>query len=141
MNWYNVLKGETRKQLESNWTAQQERKGSGLGLQAQQEAVHRHIGQQDLIAEFTETESGGKNDRQQLQAAIRHAKLTGSTLANQLHPIALPYQIRERIHLVPDHAARMEQTRNMGQVRCCGLAVEAFHRGAVSTRWFCLQPE
>ena len=28
MNWYNVLKGETRKQLESNWTAQQERKGT-----------------------------------------------------------------------------------------------------------------
>jgi len=59
-------------------TSKQE--ASGLGLQAQQEAVHRHIGQQDLIAEFTETESGGKNDRQQLQAAIRHAKLTGSIL-------------------------------------------------------------
>ena len=47
---------------------------SGLGLDAQREAVARHIGQAELVAEFTEVESGRKNDREQLAAAMATAK-------------------------------------------------------------------
>lgn len=53
---------------------------SGLGLEAQREAVARHIGQAELVAEFTEIESGRKNDRAQLAAALATAKRTKATL-------------------------------------------------------------
>ena len=39
---------------------------SGLGLEAQRSAVMSHIGARELVAEFTEIESGRKNDRPQL---------------------------------------------------------------------------
>jgi DNA invertase Pin-like site-specific DNA recombinase len=52
---------------------------SGLGLEAQRTAVERHCGAQP-IAEFTDIESGAKNNRPQLQAALSHCKLTGATL-------------------------------------------------------------
>ena len=53
---------------------------SGLGLEAQREAVARHIGQSDLVAEFTEVESGRKNDRIQLAHALSLAKRTKAVL-------------------------------------------------------------
>lgn len=53
---------------------------SGLGLDAQREAVARHIGQAELVAEFTEVESGRKNDREQLAHALSLAKRTKATL-------------------------------------------------------------
>lgn len=53
---------------------------SGLGLDAQREAVARHIGQAELLAEFTEVESGRKNDREQLAHALSLAKRTKATL-------------------------------------------------------------
>jgi DNA invertase Pin-like site-specific DNA recombinase len=53
---------------------------SGLGLEAQREAVARHIGQSDLVAEFTEVESGRKNDRIQLAHALSLAKRTKAIL-------------------------------------------------------------
>ena len=53
---------------------------SGLGLDAQREAVARHIGQAELVAEFTEVESGRKNDREQLAHAMSLAKRTKATL-------------------------------------------------------------
>ena len=53
---------------------------SGLGLDAQREAVARHIGQAELVAEFTEVESGRKNDRAQLATALATAKRTKATL-------------------------------------------------------------
>ena len=53
---------------------------SGLGLDAQRAAVARHIGQADLVAEFTEVESGRKNDREQLAHAMSLAKRTKATL-------------------------------------------------------------
>lgn len=53
---------------------------SGLGLDAQREAVARHIGQAELVAEFTEVESGRKNDREQLTQALILAKRTKATL-------------------------------------------------------------
>ena len=54
---------------------------SGLGLESQQATAHefaRTRGQ--IIAEFTEIESGKRNDRPILKQAIEHAKASGSTL-------------------------------------------------------------
>ncbi len=53
---------------------------SGLGLDAQRAAVAKHIGTAELVAEFTEVESGRKNDREQLAAALATAKRTKSML-------------------------------------------------------------
>ncbi|WP_229728881.1 recombinase family protein [Hymenobacter glacieicola] len=48
---------------------------SGLGLEAQQAAVRTFVGSgAHIVAEFVEIESGRKNTRPQLQAAITRAK-------------------------------------------------------------------
>lgn len=49
---------------------------SGLGLEAQQAAVRQFLngGDWELVAEYTEIESGRKNERVKLQEAIAHAK-------------------------------------------------------------------
>jgi DNA invertase Pin-like site-specific DNA recombinase len=57
-------------------TAKQGR--SGLGLEAQQEAVKSYA--DDIIASFTEVESGKKNNRIELEAAIDLCKKTGATI-------------------------------------------------------------
>jgi len=60
-----------------------ERQGrSGLGLDAQREAVSRHLdgGSWSLLGEFTEIESGRNNARPQLAAALAMCRLTGATL-------------------------------------------------------------
>ncbi len=53
---------------------------SGLGLEAQRVAVAKHISGSELVAEFTEIESGRKNDRQQLALALATAKRSKATL-------------------------------------------------------------
>jgi DNA invertase Pin-like site-specific DNA recombinase len=54
---------------------------SGLGMEAQQEAVRRFIGQRgQIIAEYTEVESGRKNNRPQLSAALEACKTRRATL-------------------------------------------------------------
>ena len=55
---------------------------SGLGLDAQREAVQSLCRQRDweIIAEFTEVESGKRNDRPELTAALKRAKVTGARL-------------------------------------------------------------
>jgi DNA invertase Pin-like site-specific DNA recombinase len=55
---------------------------SGLGLEAQREAVTRYLngGSWKLVAEYVETESGKRSDRLKLTAALRHAKAIGATL-------------------------------------------------------------
>jgi DNA invertase Pin-like site-specific DNA recombinase len=56
---------------------------SGLGLEAQREAVETHarrIGAR-IIQAFTEIESGNVSERPKLAEAIRDAELTGATLA------------------------------------------------------------
>ena len=55
---------------------------SGLGLDAQREAVLRHVGSNrgELIGEFCEIESGKRNDRPQLSAAIAATKKAKATL-------------------------------------------------------------
>jgi DNA invertase Pin-like site-specific DNA recombinase len=55
---------------------------SGLGLEAQQEAVRAYLngGNWHLVAEVTEVESGKRNDRPKLADALRLCKLHGATL-------------------------------------------------------------
>ncbi|TXC68366.1 recombinase family protein [Sphingorhabdus soli] len=55
---------------------------SGLGLEAQRRDVEALCTARgfDIIADFTEVESGKRNDRPQLTEALRRAKLTGATL-------------------------------------------------------------
>lgn len=62
-------------------TARQGR--SGLGLEAQREAVRAYVeGRAGTIIapEYLETESGKRNDRPQLQAALGRCRATGATL-------------------------------------------------------------
>jgi DNA invertase Pin-like site-specific DNA recombinase len=55
---------------------------SGLGLDAQKEAVAKHLngGSWTLIGEYVEIESGKRDDRPQLAKALARYKLTGATL-------------------------------------------------------------
>ncbi len=55
---------------------------SGLGLEAQQQAVRALCEGRGwtILAEFTEVESGKKDDRPELDEALHHAKVTGSVL-------------------------------------------------------------
>jgi DNA invertase Pin-like site-specific DNA recombinase len=55
---------------------------SGLGLDAQRSAVAALCDARNwgIISEFTEVESGKRNDRAQLTAALEHARLTGAKL-------------------------------------------------------------
>lgn len=53
---------------------------SGLGLEAQRQTVLQSVGDGELLEEFTEVESGKLNTRPQLLAALKHARLTKSTL-------------------------------------------------------------
>lgn len=60
-----------------------ERQGtSGLGLDAQRSTVLSFVRSRsgNLVEEFTEVESGGKNDRIQLSAALRATRLFNATL-------------------------------------------------------------
>lgn len=53
---------------------------SGLGLEAQREAVRRFVRSGALLAEFEEVESGKRDDRPALEAALRECRLQGATL-------------------------------------------------------------
>ncbi len=55
---------------------------SGLGLEAQRSAVKAYCKGREcqLLAEFTEVESGKRNNRPELERALHHAKVTGATL-------------------------------------------------------------
>jgi DNA invertase Pin-like site-specific DNA recombinase len=55
---------------------------SGLGLEAQRKAVLDYLngGRWTVLAEFTEIESGKRNNRPQLAEALRQCRLTGATL-------------------------------------------------------------
>jgi DNA invertase Pin-like site-specific DNA recombinase len=59
-------------------TARQGR--SGLGLEAQRQAVQTYLGEQKLISEFVEVESGTSGDRPQLKAALTACRLHKATL-------------------------------------------------------------
>src|SRR5579885_1533572 len=53
---------------------------SGLGLDAQREAVRRFVGAGEIVAEFEEIESGRRVDRPALDAALRECRLRKATL-------------------------------------------------------------
>ena len=55
---------------------------SGLGLEAQRQAIEAYAAQRatTLIARFTEVESGRNADRPELGKALHLAKVTGATL-------------------------------------------------------------
>lgn len=55
---------------------------SGLGIEAQREAVERYTTQSGgtIITEYTETESGAKSDRPQLSKALAHCRRAKATL-------------------------------------------------------------
>lgn len=53
---------------------------SGLGLDAQREAARRHAGSGELVAEYTEVESGSRSDRPELSAALDHCRRAGAVL-------------------------------------------------------------
>lgn len=53
---------------------------SGLGLEAQREAVRSFVAGRAVVAEFEEIESGKKADRPALEAALRACRLHGATL-------------------------------------------------------------
>ncbi|WP_226575107.1 recombinase family protein [Acuticoccus sediminis] len=74
-----------RKKFVAYYRVSTERQGkSGLGLQAQRELVAGFVSGQDqradLVAEFTEVESGKRTDRPELEKAITAASLIGGTL-------------------------------------------------------------
>lgn len=55
---------------------------SGLGLEAQQDAIRSYLKPDDelLAPTYVEVESGKRSDRPELSKALDHAKLTGATL-------------------------------------------------------------
>ena len=55
---------------------------SGLGLEAQQSEVWNYASRYggEVLAEYTEVETGKRADRPELAKAIAHAKLAGATL-------------------------------------------------------------
>lgn len=55
---------------------------SGLGMEAQKEAISRYLngGNWELLSEFVEVETGKHADRPQLIRALKHCQSTGATL-------------------------------------------------------------
>ena len=54
---------------------------SGLGLEAQKETIRGHIGNDaEVLASYTEVESGRRSDRIELAKAIAHAKRANATV-------------------------------------------------------------
>jgi DNA invertase Pin-like site-specific DNA recombinase len=55
---------------------------SGLGMDAQREAIKRYLSGSNgvVLSEYVEVESGKKKDRPQLTEALKHCKLTGAVL-------------------------------------------------------------
>jgi DNA invertase Pin-like site-specific DNA recombinase len=53
---------------------------SGLGLQAQDAAILAHVGTGDIVATYTEVESGKRSDRPELAKALAHARRIKATL-------------------------------------------------------------
>lgn len=75
-----------------------ERQGrSGLGIDAQKDAVMRHLngGAWDLVAELVEVESGKKNDRPRLAEALALCRIHGATLV-----IAKLDRLARNVHFV-----------------------------------------
>src|ERR1700691_37307 len=69
---------------------------SGLGLEAQRAAALRHIGGSQLIAEYTDVESGKRHEnRPQLKAALEHCRRIRATLL-----IATLDRLARKVHFI-----------------------------------------
>jgi DNA invertase Pin-like site-specific DNA recombinase len=86
-DWRNVrcsgLKGRPSMKVVTYYRVSTAAQGrSGLGLEAQRDTVEAFCRTRacEVLAEFTEVESGRRNDRPQLTAALHRAKVTGATL-------------------------------------------------------------
>lgn len=88
----------TTKSFVAYYRVSTDRQGqSGLGLEAQQEAVQRYVGIEngDLIETFTEIESGKRKNRPQLTAAISLCRRKKATLV-----IAKLDRLARNVHFV-----------------------------------------
>jgi DNA invertase Pin-like site-specific DNA recombinase len=52
----------------------------GLGIEAQKTAVRTYAGENAILAEYTDVESGAKDNREQLQMAIHHCQKENAVL-------------------------------------------------------------
>jgi DNA invertase Pin-like site-specific DNA recombinase len=70
---------------------------SGLGLEAQQALIRRHVAwaNGELMEEFREAESGKRNDRPELRTALDRCKQTGATLL-----IAKLDRLARKVHFI-----------------------------------------
>jgi DNA invertase Pin-like site-specific DNA recombinase len=75
-----IQPGETTMFVSYVRVSTQKQGQSGLGREAQQEAVRRFAADRPIVAEFVEVESGKKADRPQLRAALAECRRTGATL-------------------------------------------------------------
>lgn len=72
-------KGKRKMRYVAYYRVSTKRQGrSGLGLEAQRESVISYA--RDLVGEYTEVESGRKNDRPELAKALKHCRATGAML-------------------------------------------------------------
>jgi len=121
---------------------------SGLGLEAQREAIQRHIAiNGQLLAEFVEVESGKKNERPEIAKAIAACRASHATLiiakldrlARNVHFISslmeskidfiaadMPFANRLTIHVL---AAVAEHEREMISQRTTAALAAAKARG------------
>jgi hypothetical protein len=80
-------------------TARQGR--SGLGIEAQKQAVASHLNGRTPIAEFTEVESGRRSDHPQLAAALAACRLHKAVLVLRSLCLAAGGNLRARRHHWP----------------------------------------
>ncbi len=75
---------------------------SGLGLDAQRSAVRSFVGDHEVIAEFTEIESGKRDDRPQLELALEMASTNNAVLV-----IAKLDRLSRDVHFISGLLKRM----------------------------------
>lgn len=124
---------------------------SGLGIEAQRREIRDYLngGSWELIQEYVEVESGKLNERQELQKALNHCKVTGATLviakldrlSRDSHFIGsvmksgiefvavdMPTANKFTVHI---YAALAEQEREMISQRTKAALLSAKQRGTV----------
>ncbi len=75
---------------------------SGLGLEAQRSAVQAFAGSHEVLAEFTEIESGKRDDRPQLELALQMASTNNAVLV-----IAKLDRLSRDVHFISGLLKRM----------------------------------
>ena len=83
---------------------------SGLGLEAQRKAVTEYLdgGEWELVAEFTEIESGKKSDRPELAKALAACKRLKATLV-----IARLDRLARNVHFVSGLIGNQNEVRRL----------------------------